>query len=732
MTDLGNLESLAELAGIEPDYWDIWGNHHVVSSDAKRSILGALGIPATDDEAIAKGIRALEDASWRTPLPPAKIVREGEQPRIAITIAADSSETDLTFQIIEEEGAFHAFVFRPCDVPLAKTRVIDGRRMERRVFELPKIFPLGYHGVRVKELGDEILQMIVAPETCYLPEELASGGKRWGIATHLYTVRSKRNWGIGDFTDLSDLVGVAAKLDAAVVGVNPLHALFPQEPDRASPYSPSSRLFLNPVYLDVEAIPDFAECPDARLAVEGMARDIEAARRPAFVDYPATVKLKQNVLEILFDAFHRNHGTLGKEEDDRKRDFMRFQEQGGEPLHRFSVFEALSEHFDGKSWPDWPKSYRQPESKAVAKFAKENKKRLRFFQYVQWQADIQLAQAQDRALKSGVSIGLYRDLAIGAAPDGAEAWSAQDVVVQDASVGAPPDPFNMLGQDWGTPPLHPHRMYEKAYEPFIAIVRANMKHAGALRIDHVMGLMHLFWIPAGGLPASGAYLKYPFEDMLAIVALESRRNRCLVIGEDLGTVPEGFRERMAAAKVLSYKVLYFEKDGDRFKTPGEYPELALSCISTHDLATLWGFWSNADIELKHRLKLYPSDEAEQGERQGRTHDRWLLLCALAANGLLPEGVNMDDPDGTPMTPRLAAAIHGYVANASACLLMVQIDDLMEAMDQINLPGTVDERPNWRRRLPLTTDRLPKTPMMKALKKALADRRASSAKSSPAA
>ncbi len=731
MTDLGNLETLAALAGIEPDYWDIWGNHHVVSSGAKRSILGALGIPATDDAAVAAGIRALEEAPWRTSLPPVTIVREGEKPRIAITIAAEAADTDLTFQLIEEGGAYHAFVIGPRDVPLAETRIIDGRQMERRIVELPRTFPMGYHAVRVKELGDQIIQLIVAPKTCYLPEEIADGGKRWGISTHLYTVRSKRNWGIGDFSDLSDLVDVAARLEAAVIGVNPLHALFPQEPDRASPYSPSSRLFLNPVYLDVEAIPDFAESADAQLAVEEMARDIQAARRPAFVDYPAIVKLKQNVLEILFESFHRNHGTKGKE-DDRKRDFMRFQEQGGEPLHRFSIFEALSEHFDGKPWQDWPKSYREPESKAVAKFANENRKRLLFFQYVQWQADRQLARAQARARESGVSIGLYRDLAIGAAPDGAEAWSAQDVVVQDASVGAPPDPFNMLGQDWGTPPLHPHRMYEQAFEPFIAIVQSNMRHAGALRIDHVMGLMHLFWIPAGELPAAGAYLKYPFEEMLAIVALESRRNRCLVIGEDLGTVPEGFRERMAAANVLSYKVLYFEKDGDRFKTPAEYPDLALACISTHDLATLSGFWSDADIELKHRLKLYPSRDAEQGERRGRNHDRWLLLKALAAKELLPDGVSLDEPDATPMTPQLAAAIHGYVAKSSACLLMVQIDDLMESMDQINLPGTVDERPNWRRRLPLTTDRLPNTPMMKALKKTLADRRASAVNSSSAA
>jgi (1->4)-alpha-D-glucan 1-alpha-D-glucosylmutase len=273
----------------------------------------------------------------------------------------------------------------------------------------------------------------------------------------------------------------------------------------------------------------------------------------------------------------------------------------------------------------------------------------------------------------------------------------------------------MLGQGWGTPPLHPYAMYRQAFEPFIAIVQANMRHAGALRIDHVMGIFHLFWIPAGELAASGAYVKYPFEDLLAIVALESHRNKCMVIGEDLGTVPEGFRERMAAANVLSYKVLYFEKDGDRFKSPGEYPALALSCVATHDLATLSGFWSSADIDLKQRLNLYPTPEAEDNERAARSRDRWLLLCGLAANDMLPEGICVDEPDGTPMTPQLAAAIHEYLANSSACVMMVQIDDLMEVEDQINLPGTVHEYPNWRRRLPMTADKLPNTPMIKALR-----------------
>ena len=578
MTNAENLGRLADLAGIEPDYWDIWGNYHPVSEESKRSMLGAMGIPAGDDGAVDAGIKELEDAPWREPLPPVIVVSEGERPRVPISLAANAADHELTFQVIEEGGAFHQFVFKACDVPLADTRTVDDDHLERRLFELPAPLPLGYHAVRVKELGDQILRLIVAPKRCYLPANIADGNKTWGIATHLYTIRSPHNWGIGDFADLGELVKVSAKLGSSIIGLNPLHALFPQRPERASPYSPSSRLFINPIYVDVTSIPDFAECSAAQEAIQQFATVINASRQTAFVDYQAVIRLKLSMLEILHDWFRRTHGIKGKT-DERTRDFMRFRESGGEPLRRFALFEALSEHFKGESWQDWPKSYRHPESKAVEKFARENRERLEFFEYIQWQADCQLAEVQGQAQAKGVSIGLYRDLAIGAAPDGAEAWSAQDVVVQDASVGAPPDPFNMLGQDWGTPPLHPFAVYRQAYEPFIAIVQANMRHAGALRIDHVMGIFHLFWIPAGELPASGAYVKYPFEDLLAIITLESHRNQCLVIGEDLGTVPEGFRERMAEANVLSYKVLYFEKDGDRFKSPGEYPALALSCVA---------------------------------------------------------------------------------------------------------------------------------------------------------
>jgi 4-alpha-glucanotransferase len=718
MSNAGKLEHLTELAGIEPDYWDIWGNYHPVSAESKRSLLRALGISAENDAAIAASMRELEEDPWRHPLPPVAVVREGGPATFPVTLPADDADVAIACEVTDENGTRHRFSFRPVDALPSKTRVVDGRVLHRRIVEIPVPLPLGYHTVRLAAVSDETMQLIVTPKRCYLPQVLADGGKTWGITAHLYTLRSERNWGIGDFTDLGDLVDVCSGLGASLVGLNPLHALFGQHPEFASPYSPSSRVFLNTIYLDVEAIADFAECAEARKAAAALAGEFLAMRGSEAVKYRAVVAHKNKVLALLHDNFRRNHKSGA-----RAKEFKMSCRQGGERFRRFALFEALSERFEGAPWQQWPEPYRQPDSAEVEAFARKHRTRVEFFEYLQWQTDLQLAEVKRRAQTRGLAGGLYGDLAIGAAANGADAWSAQDVIVTRASVGAPPDPFNMLGQDWGTPPLHPLTLRDMAYEPFIAIVRANMRHCGALRIDHAMGLFHLFWIPPGELPAAGGYVKYPFEDLLGILALESHRNRCVVIGEDLGTVPEGFRERMAEMNILSYKVLYFEKDGDRFKRPREYPQLALACVATHDLATLTGFWNGTDIALKEQIGLYPKPEDAGNERAGRSHDRWLLLQALAAEKLLPPAINPDDPDGTPLTPALAAAIHGYLARSPACVMMVQIDDLMEEPEQINLPGTVDERPNWRRRLSMTADRLPETPLMRALHETLADRNA---------
>jgi 4-alpha-glucanotransferase len=714
----GALDHLAELAGIEREYWDIWHRHHLIGADAKRRILAALGFATDDEAALGRGIAACETADWRAPLPPVVVLRAGEAGTVPLSLPADAVPEKAQVIVIEEGGAYREFAFRLAEAAVVERRDIDGRAVHRYHLGLPFVLPAGYHSLRLRDIADAETTLIVAPPACYLPEPLAEGGKRWGLSTQLYALRRRDDWGIGDFTALAGLADVAGGLGAAMIGLSPLHALSLQSPEDASPYSPSSRLFLNPLYIDVEAIAEFASCAPARALCERHRERIEALGAAAAVDYTSVAALKLTVLEALYDDFDRQQAGAATA---RGQAFARFCAERGARLDRFALFEALSERFEGKPWQDWPEPFRRPDSAEVSDFAATNARRIGFYKYLQWQADQQLGAAQGRARAAGLSIGLYRDLAVGCARESGDAWSDQDSIVQDAKIGCPPDPFNFLGQDWGVPPLHPAHLRALAYEPFIAIIRANMRHAGALRIDHVMGLLHLFWIPADGTPRDGAYVAYPFEDLLAILALESHRNRCLVVGEDLGTVPMGFRERMAVANVLSYRVLYFEKDGDRFKRPGEYPALALACVTTHDLATVAGFWQGADIALKERLALYPSAEALASEQAARARDRGHLVDALRAEGLATDG-DVHEADGArPITPALAAALHAYLSRSPASMLLVQIDDLSGEVEQINVPGTVDERPNWRRRISMNVDEIAAAPLMRALAPHLAGR-----------
>ncbi|MDG4601247.1 MAG: 4-alpha-glucanotransferase [Defluviicoccus sp.] len=722
MTASPVLDRLADLAGVEPEYWDIWGNHHAIAPENKRLLLSTLGCPAEDDAAADAGASRLVEQEWLRPLPPVRILRTNEPATAIVTLPASDDRQRIGATLLEESGTYHEFSYQPAASDVIEVRTIGGREHRRYRMPIPVELPLGYHTLRLDDKGGSQMRLIVAPAACYLPAPIAAGRKQWGLSAQLYALRSATDWGIGDFTSLKTLVEAAATLGASVIGLNPLHALFLNEAERASPYSPSSRLFLNPLYIDVMAVPELSASAPARALIERHQAELDALRAKTNIDYQAVARLKIAVLEAIFTAFSGRGGAEGA----RTEAFQRFCNDQGAPLARFATFEALAEQFPGVPWQEWPEPFRQPDRTEVKQFALKHRERIAFHQFLQWLADEQLAAAQAHAKARGLAIGLYRDLAVGCARDSADAWSAQDVIVQSAKIGCPPDPFNMLGQDWGVPPLHPHTLREQAYEPFVQIIRANMRHAGALRIDHVMGLFHLFWMPSALPPKDGAYIKYPFEDLLAVLALESQRERCVVIGEDLGTVPAGFRERMADANVLSYRVLYFEKDGDRFKGPSEYPHLALACATTHDLATLTGFWQEADIDLKQRLNLYPSPEALANERAARTHDRSLLLRALAHEGLLPQGLNPERAEAGPLPPALSAALHAYLARSEAALLLVQVDDLADESEQINVPGTVDERPNWRRRLRVATAELAATPVATLLKPRLADRSARAA------
>jgi (1->4)-alpha-D-glucan 1-alpha-D-glucosylmutase len=514
-----------------------------------------------------------------------------------------------------------------------------------------------------------------------------------------------------------------ARRGAALVGVNPLHALFPHDPARASPYSPSSRLFLNVLYLDPEQIEDIHECEAARdlLASVAFRSRLDALRAPELIDYAEVAQAKRGVLEQLYASFRSRHLEQG---GPRAHAFRVFQQRGGQALELHALFEALQEHFHRLDpgiwgWPAWPQAYRDPASAQVREFAHDNRARVEFYQWLQWQADVQLEGIGQRSLEHQLGVGLYGDLAVSVDRGGAEAWAGQDLYALSASIGAPPDDFNLNGQDWGLPPWIPRRLRAAAYAPFIATLRANMRHTGALRVDHVMGLMRLFWIPPQTGAQQGAYVRYPLDDLLGILALESHRNRCMVIGEDLGTVPDAVRDALRRAGVLSYRLLYFErKPGGEFNAPAEYPTQALVAASTHDLPTLAGFWTGRDLELRARLKLFPSEEVRQQQLLARVQDRARLLAALGREGLLPDDGRLDPAATREFSVQLGRALHLYLARTPSKVLLVQLEDVLGALDQINVPGTTDQYPNWRGRLATELERWPLLPEITELCAAL--------------
>jgi len=721
--DAERLHGLADAAGIARFYVDATGQPREVSLATLRSLLAALGVEISADEIGGR------HATPRRMLDPVAVIEEGQPPAVAISLPAGDAPSGGAWRLENEDGGRIDGVFRLDDLSvLAADAGTIGRRLP---LPAAPALPLGYHRLQV-DIGrhSEIATIIVVPGQAYLPEAWAAGRRDWAITAQLYAVRSRRNWGIGDFSDLSILAAGAAQWGASAIGLNPLHALLAAEPPQISPYSPSSRSLLNPIYIDVAAVPEFAEDP----ATAASASESAALRSTSFVDYRGVWAAKQQALSRLHRVFRRRHlGAHGEPLTDRGKAFVGFRRQLGAPLERFAVFDALHEHLRAQGhrsgWHDWPASYRDPASPTVVAFAADHRDRVELAQYLQWEADRQLGAAAAAAQGAGMSIGLYRDIAVGASPDGAEAWGDQDLLVPGVSIGAPPDAYNSRGQDWGLAPLSPLSLRARAFAPFIATLRANMRHAGAVRIDHILGLRRLWWVPWGSLPTEGAYIAYPLNELAGIVALESRRNRCLVVGEDLGTVPEGFRDDMQRRAILSYRVLMFEREhGDGgFIKPAAYPELAAAAVSTHDLATLQGFWQARDLDWRDKIGVYASAEDAERDRRHRLASREKLAEALCGEGgLSPEAaalLNEMAPDG-PMA--LAVAAHRFLASARSRLLLVQLEDLLGEIEQVNLPGTVDEHPNWRRKLRLTLEEILADPAIRRLAQAIEDgRRAAS-------
>ncbi len=507
---------------------------------------------------------------------------------------------------------------------------------------LPPDIPLGYHRL---EFDDETRRLIVSPGRCHLPD-----GRMWGWAAQLYSTRSRHSWGMGDLGDLSVLAGWSTRLGAEMMMVNPLMAVAPVSPRQASPYYPTSRLFLDPIYLRVEDI------PGTELVADELARTAAAGRalnQDPLVHRDEVWRLKSELLERLWEI-----GPRGA--------FREWRSAQGSALDTFAAYCVLAEEHGG-DWRRWPTGLRHPESPDVARVVHERADRVEYHQWLQWHCSRQLDEATG-------DLTLVQDLPVGFDPGGADAWVWQDVLAQGVSVGAPPDEFNRLGQVWGLPPFIPHRFRADGYEPFIQTIRSAMTTRGGLRIDHVMGLSRLFWVPDESSPADGAYVRYPQSDLLDIIALESCRARSLVVGEDLGTVEPGLRDELAARNILSYRLLWFEE-----AEPSSWPELSMASITTHDLPTVMGLWTGADLEEQRSLGLEPNVESIKRIRS-----------SVAALHGVDEGSSPQD---------LVLAVHRRLARAPSRLLTATLEDATATRRRPNIPGSDPGRPNWCLALP---------------------------------
>ena len=559
---------------------------------------------------------------------------------------------------------------------------------------------------------EQTISVAVCPDKAYVAPSLEGDRRSAGIAVSLYGVRSDKNWGIGDFGDLKEIVNwVADHLHGGVIGVNPLHATFNRRPFNTSPYLPMSRFYRNFIYLDIAVMEDYRASPDAQALVDApetqrLLRELRASETVAYEEVGA---LKQKVLREVFQFFLKNHWKRSGVKTDRQNALENYIEREGILLDNFATFCALDFAIRSRdpevwSWSQWPPEYQRPDTKAVQRFRQEQWREVLFHKYVQWQLEEQLAKVQSHARTRGMAVGLYHDLALAIDRFSADFWAYQDFFMPELRVGAPPDAFSQHGQDWGFPPPNVEKFRETGYDLFLKEIRKNCVFGGALRIDHVMRFFHLYCIPGDEPPTKGAYLSQPFEDLIRIVALESIRNQVVIIGEDLGTVPAYIRDRLKEANILSYRLLYFEKDSQQdFIRPQDYPESALVTVTTHDLPTLAGFWTHRDIEVRKKAGMFDSQQALIEAAAERTADKKKLLELLQQLRLLPGHCSTDVNAYPEITGELHNAVVGFLALTPAKLFILSLEDLFKETDQQNLPGTTAEYPNWSLKMKYTLE-----------------------------
>lgn len=667
--------SLARTAGLATEWTNAFGQPKQVTPDALSTILDALGFPCRTDTQC-----------------------RDSHARVAALMSDDSLAPLVTGTVGQ---TLHLGPARQLAGKNYRIELEDGTRLDGRFpdhvpadVELPPIDRAGYHRLHVE---DKEATLAVAPPRCFgvadalaSREEHSSDPRLWGLGVQLYSLQRRGDGGIGDFTGLSMLARTSAAHGAAALAISPVHAMFSADVHRFSPYGPSSRLFLNALHIDPAVVlgPEAMAAALASLG-EDAAGKLAALENEALIDWPASASLRLALLQNLYERFTASGGNA---------DFEVFRQQAGSALQDHARFEALHAwrlaRGENGDWHAWPDGLRDPRSAEVAEFARQHAAQIGFHEFLQWQAARGLSGAQKAARDAGMPIGLITDLAVGADNGGSQAWSRQGEIINGLSVGAPPDVLNTRGQAWGLGAFSPHAMKARGFGAYIEMLRAIFAYAGGARIDHVLGLGRLWLVPNGASPELGAYLHYPMTDLLRLIALESWRHRAIVIGEDLGTVPEGFDEKLARAGLLGIRVLLFQQHGGRFFRPDEWPRHAIATTTTHDLPTLAGWWLGRDIDWRARLDLLTPGQTEGDARQERMHERAALWKALVdagyAQGNMPaaeQGIALLD------------AATGFMSATPVPLAMLPIEDALGLTEQPNLPGTIDTHPNWRRRLP---------------------------------
>ncbi|GAA0499224.1 4-alpha-glucanotransferase [Pigmentiphaga sp. GD03639] len=680
-----DLERLAGAAGVAVHWRDAMGREQVVAPEVLRTLLTELGFDVETPAGVADCLERLEHESGQG-LPALKTASPGAP----VELPWAGSEAELPFQLSFEDGGRMSGI---------------ARRGASGALVLPGVDRPGYHTL---QLGQAACTLAVAPDRCFAIDDALHGApaRLWSLGVQLYGLRrdaaasiAAGSSGFGDFTALRLLAEQAAARGASAIAVSPVHAMFSADPGRYSPYAPSSRLFLNVLYADPAAL--FGPQALAAVSARGLGDELSRLAGLSLVDWPAAGRAKLAVLRALFDDFPRNAPPRMHE------DFQAFEREGGEPLRSHARFEAIhawrvEQTRDRSGWRQWPAAFRSPASPEVARFAAQHEHEVRFHVFLQWLAARGLAEVQAAARRAGMPVGLISDLAVGTDPSGSHAWARQEEVLARLSPGAPPDLFNPRGQAWGLTAFSPRALAANGYRAFIELLRASLAHAGGVRIDHALGLSRMWLVPEGASPDEGAYVRYPFQDMMRLIALESWRHRAIVIGENLGTVPEGFNEQIARAGMLGMDVLWFNREGTwpgaPFRAPGGWSRQALATTTTHDLPTVAGWWQGTDIRWRAELGLLAEGRGIEAEQAERGQDRARLWEDLGRAGTVGAGDPL--PPEAPVT-----AVLDFVAQTPAPLLVVPLEDMLGLQEQPNLPGTVDTHPNWRRRMPLPVESL---------------------------